>query len=300
MHLALRRTPAAAACMALVASVLSPTASAQLGNPIRQLGREIRAVENNAVNQQVVPGQSTTVIQNGQPVQGTVIQAGPVTATTTAPAATIGSHQIDRFEAIRQLQADVKSDPNNLASWAILGELAHEVAVDLPQGQDDTYYTLSRTAYEHAAQLDPNNNGLKAAVQFARDQEANAATFDAQRRQGVATYLDARRREMAMFGVNPTVQVYETPTPAATIQPAQAQPVGQVTQTYGQVYPTQAYRPLYNQQAQQPYSYNQYANGYTPVTATGGAQPVAPTTLRQFGQQLPGVLINQGVRNFPR
>ncbi len=279
------------------------TVSAQIGNPIRQLGREIRNAENAAVGQQVVPGQTTTILQNGQPVQGTVVQTGPVTTTTTTQSAngtpTIGSHQIDRFDAIRQLQADVRSDANNLANWAILGELAHEVAVDLPQGQDDAYYTLSREAYERAAQLDPNNNGLKAAVQFARDQEANAATFDAQRRQGVATYLDARRREMATYGVNPTVQVYEPAAPTTTVAAAPAQPVAVANPNYGPNYPTQSYRPLYNQQAQQPYSYNQYANGYTPNN-TAGTQTAAPTTLRQYGQQLPGVLINQGLRNFPR
>jgi cytochrome c-type biogenesis protein CcmH/NrfG len=100
----------------------------------------------------------------------------PSGAAAQAPASpaprptTIGSHQIDRFEAIRQLQADLRSDPNSLANWVILGELSHEVALDVPDGQDDVYYRMSREAYEKALQLDPNNNGLKAAVQFARDQ----------------------------------------------------------------------------------------------------------------------------------
>ncbi len=156
---------------------------------------------------------------------------GPVGATTTStervvPApSTIGSHQIDRFEAIRQLQGDTRSDPNNVANWVILGELAHEVALDLPQEQDDPYYQLSRVAYERALALDPNNNGLKAAVQFAKEQEANAANFDAQRRRGVAAYLAARRAEMATNGVNPTLLVYEAPAPAP-VPAANSAPIG--------------------------------------------------------------------------
>src|SRR5271157_5472163 len=37
----------------------------------------------------------------------------------------IGTHQIDRFEAIRTLQESLKSDPNDAAAWIVLGELAH-------------------------------------------------------------------------------------------------------------------------------------------------------------------------------
>ena len=249
----------------------------------------------------VVPGAAL-------PVQGAVVQQGvPVATTTTvAPAApTIGSHQIDRFEAIRQLQADLASDANNAANWTILGELAHEVALDLPQGQDDAYYTLSRQAYEKAAQLDPNNPGLKSAVQFAREQETNAAAFDAKRRQGVATYLESRRREMAANGNNPTVLVYETPAAPvnATATTVPAQP-GVVNQPYNPAagYPTPTYRPYYNPQAQQALGYNQYSNGYTPpanAAPVNGVQP-APTTLRQYGQQLPGVLLNEGARAIGR
>ena len=228
------------------------------------------------------------------PVTPTITPVGGPTITQTTPVtpaiSTIGSHQIDRFEAIRQLQADVASDANNVANWTILGELAHEVALDLPQGQDDAYYTLSRQAYERGAQLEPTNTGLQSALQFAREQEANAASFDARRRQGVATYLEARRREMAANGINPTVLVYET---AAPISPTTNPNPSVVNQPYATTYPTATYRPYYNQQAQQPLGYNQYSTGYTPPVSTG-TQTFAPTTLRQFGQQLPGVLINQG------
>ena len=206
---------------------------------------------------------------------------------------TIGSHQIDRFEAIRQLQAATRTSPNHVAGWVILGELAHEVALDLPQEQDDPYYQLSRVAYERALALEPNNNGLRAAVQFAKDQEANAVNFDAQRRRGVVAYLAARRAEMGTSGINPTVLVYEPPAAApaanpaagAIAAPAQAAP----NQVQPQPYPTPTYRPFYNAQSQQPYGYNQYQNGYAPPVN----QAAPPTTLRQLGQQVPGAIFNQ-------
>ncbi len=227
---------------------------------------------------------------------GTTATTGEVRiAAAPSTVSTIGSHQIDRFEAIRQLQADLNSDNNNVANWTILGELAHEVALDIPQGQDDAYYKLSREAYERASQLDPNNLGLQSAVKFAREQEANAAGFDARRRQGVSTYLDARRREMAANGVNPTVMVYESAPMNNGINGAQPAP----NQPYATSYPTATYRPYYNPQAQQPLSYNQYSNGYVPPT-TNPNQPAPPTTLRQFGQQLPGMLLNQGGRGLGR
>ena len=214
-----------------------------------------------------------------------------------APPSTIGSHQIDRFEAIRQLQNDLNSDNTSVANWTILGELAHEVALDIPNGQDDAYYKLSREAYERASQLDPNNVGLRSAVQFARDQEANAAAFDARRRQGVATYLEARRREMAANGVNPTVMVYESAPMAPPMNGVNGAQPNNANQPYATGYPTPTYRPYYNPQSQQPLNYNQYSNGYVPPTANPN-QVAPPTTLRQFGQQLPGMLINQGVRGF--
>src|SRR5271157_4445625 len=36
----------------------------------------------------------------------------------------IGTHQIDRFDAIHLLQESLKSDPNDVAAWIVLGELA--------------------------------------------------------------------------------------------------------------------------------------------------------------------------------
>jgi len=225
-------------------------------------------------------------------------QADPNRDTTERPdGAVIGTHQIDRFEAIRQLQADLKADPDSVADWVILGELAHEVALGVPPDQDDRYYKMSREAFEKALALDPKNPGLKAAVAFAREQEANAKEFDRARRQSARTYLDSRRRELAQAANTPTVQVYGTPTvvanPPAAAQPAQpnvapapAPPVAP------RGYPTVSYQPFYNPRTQQPFTYNQYANGYLPPPA----QANPPTTLRQYVQQFPSVLGNSLVR----
>ena len=151
-------------------------------------------------------------VQYGQPVYGRQQPAAATAAPAPAVASTIGTHQIDRFEAIRQLQDATNSDPNSVANWTILGELAHEVALDVPQGQDDTYYKMSREAYERAATLDPNNAGLQSAVQFARDPGSQLRRVRRPTQTGVATYLDARRREMATHGVNPTLVVYGSPS----------------------------------------------------------------------------------------
>ena len=43
----------------------------------------------------------------------------------------IGTHQIDRFEAIHLLQESLKSTANDAAAWIVLVELAYEVAQDL-------------------------------------------------------------------------------------------------------------------------------------------------------------------------
>src|SRR5208337_1439414 len=90
----------------------------------------------------------------------------------------IGTHQIDRFEAIHLLQEALKSNPNDVGAWIVLGELAHDVAQDLSSQDDEPYYKLSQEAYEKALALQPKNAGLKAAVDFAREQKAGAAQWD--------------------------------------------------------------------------------------------------------------------------
>ena len=86
-----------------------------------------------------------------------------------------------KIEAIRQLQETVKQNPKSLADWVILGELTHEVAIDLPADQAGQYYKLSRDAYENALELAPDNRGLQAAVQFAKDQEQGLDRFEKSR-----------------------------------------------------------------------------------------------------------------------
>ena len=136
------------------------------------------------------------------------------TAAVAAEPATprvIGTQQINRFEAIRQLQQTVKQNSKSLADWVILGELAHEVAIDLPADQAGPYYKMSRDAYENALELAPDNAGLKAAVQFAQDQEQGLDRFEESRTAAAQMYLAARRRDLAATRFTPTLRVYGSP-----------------------------------------------------------------------------------------
>ena len=133
-----------------------------------------------------------------------------VAAQTSAPHV-IGTQQINRFEAIRQLQQTVKQNSKSLADWVILGELAHEVAIDLPADQAGPYYKMSRDAYENAVELAPNNPGLKAAVQFAKDQEQGLDRFEKSRSAATRMYLAARRRDLAATQFTPTLRAFGPP-----------------------------------------------------------------------------------------
>ena len=216
---------------------------------------------------------------------------GQDNATPNLPAApsVLGSHQIDRYEAIKQLTASLKQDPKNLSDWVILGELSQEVATEVPNEQAKGYFRLARESYDNALKLAPDNAGLKAAAQFARDQEANADQFNDSRKQATTGYLDARRREMAQTDQPvPTVRVFTPPTNAPqTPQAGQA--------TYPQGYPV--YRPYTTAQGQ-PYTYNQYQNGFNTANAANTANTTAqpPMTLRQYTQQLPNILGNEVLR----
>jgi hypothetical protein len=138
----------------------------------------------------------------------------------------IGTQQIDRYDAIASLQNELKANPKSLADWIILGELAHEVAIDAPADQAPRYFTMSRDAYEKALALAPSNPGLKAAVQFARDQEANGAAFEKVRDRATQAYLDARRRDLAATNYTPTVRVFAPPGSAPVLRPRPATPAG--------------------------------------------------------------------------
>ena len=184
----------------------------------------------------------------------------------------IGTHQIDRFEAIHLLQESLKSTPNDAAAWIVLGELAHEVALDLSSQDDEPYYKLSQEAYEKALALQPKNAGLKAAVDFAREQEAGAAQWDQARRDAVSSYIEVRKSELAASGFNPTVQAYSPPTPPAAVEATNSSPASLPAVTYQ--YPV--YQPYYVQGAQ-PYTYQQYAGGYlytAPPQVAYGTVPV--------------------------
>jgi tetratricopeptide (TPR) repeat protein len=234
----------------------------------------------------------------------------------------VSSHQIDRFEAINQLQQSLKSDPDNKADWIILGELAQEVATDVPADQADRYYKMAQDAYEHALKLDPNNAGLKAAVQFAKDQQSGAAQFNRSRQQATSAYLDARRRELAAANAVPTVRVFTTagPMPAvdpitggvrpgavvgqpatAASAPVEAAPAATTTTTTAAVAPPVyqgypygygIYQPFLS--GGQPYTYSQYANSYFPDYAQN--PPANPITVRQYTQQLPRTLAAPAAR----
>jgi len=161
----------------------------------------------------------------------------------------IGTHQIDRFEAIHLLQESLKSDPNDVAAWIVLGELTHEVAQDLSSQDDEPYYKLSEEAYEKALALQPKNAGLKAAVDFAREQKAGAAQWDQARRDGVSSYIEVRKSELAASGFNPTVQTNSPstpPTPPADVAATNSAPASQPAVTQYPVYqPYYVYTPVY-------------------------------------------------------
>src|SRR5436305_12769883 len=80
----------------------------------------------------------------------------------------IGTHQIDRYEAIEQVRRDLERDPKNLTDWVLLGELAQEVALDAPSDRAAGYYRLARESFENALKLQPNSPSLQAAARVAR------------------------------------------------------------------------------------------------------------------------------------
>jgi hypothetical protein len=250
-----------------------------------------------------------------------IVSAAPPAGDASArPASVIGTHQIDRHAAIDRLQARLKENPKALADWIILGELAHEVAVDSPSTQSARYYTLSRQAYERALALAPDNPGLKAAVQFARDYEEGAARFATIRDRATSTYLEARRRDLAATNYVPAVRVYPAlPAPSAvppvsptslpvaaaagapTVAPAGALPGDPapavnppptntastdvanfgVRQIYSSPY---AYYQPYAPPKGDPYTFQEYRSAYYPPNLDTDAGPL-PVTLQRYAIQ---------------
>jgi hypothetical protein len=123
----------------------------------------------------------------------------------------LATYQIDRYEAILQVRQALVKNPRDLNDWIILGELAQEVAADVPSSEAPGYYKLARESFESALKLKPGDANLTAAAQFARDQEEAAQRLAQTRRRAASTYLSARRRELAATGTGPTVRVYTAP-----------------------------------------------------------------------------------------
>ena len=227
-----------------------------------------------------------------------------------APGRTVGSvissHQIDRYEAIRQLRTTLAQDPNSLANWIILGELAQEVSGEVPADQAGPYHAIARDSYANALQLAPDDANLQAAYQFARDQEADAQRFNQGRAQLATSYIEARRRELTREGTTPapSLRVYSMPAPMpevpertaaqaavdAGVNPSQTA----ASNAMGTPYYGPTYRPYSN--GDQPYTYQDYSQSYFPPTGTQNSQNAAPTTLRDYVQGLPNVLQNEATR----
>lgn len=152
--------------------------------------------------------------------------AVPVTIRPAAAARppVISTHQIDRYDAINKLQAAVAANPKSLDDWVILGELAQEVAMDAPADQAGRYFRMARDAFENALALAPDNPGLKAAAQFARDQAANVDAFERSRDSATDAFLAARRSDLAATNHTPSVRVVAplTPAPAPASGPISA------------------------------------------------------------------------------
>jgi hypothetical protein len=219
----------------------------------------------------------------------------------------IDTQQINRYDAIASLQNDLKANPKSLADWIILGELAHEVAIDAPADQAPRYFTMSRDAYEKALTLAPNNAGLKAAVQFAKDREANAAAFEKIRDRATQAYLDARRRDLAATNYTPTVRVIGPPASAALLRPQPTAPAGIATSVavtpppdvvkdtanmgVRQIYSSAPTYQAYTWPQGTPYSFQQYSSSYySPSLYPAGTLPMS---VQRYNQQYGNPMLNQ-------
>ncbi len=160
-----------------------------------------------------------------------------------------------------------------------MGELAQEIANDLPADQAKPYYTLARESYDNALKLDPNNPGLKAAANFARQHEQNAPKLNQSRAALTDTYLAARRQELANSNYTPSVPTFGSPAPSATPMPFGAD-VGDHPPVPARQLPTTpySYQPYVNAQGQ-PYTYDQYSRMYSMPT-----QEYQPMTTRGYYQ----------------
>ena len=140
------------------------------------------------------------------------------------------------------------------------------MAQDLSSQDDEPYYKLSLEAYEKALALQPKNAGLKAAVDFAREQKACAAQWDQARRDAASSYIEVRKSELAASGFYPTVQTHSPPTPPtppAAVAASYSAPASQPAVTYQY--------PVY-----QPYYYT--VPVYVPLSNAYATVPLGPRT----------------------
>lgn len=213
----------------------------------------------------------------------------PVARARVAPVV-IGTHQIDRYAAIADLQRTLQATPDSLSDWIILGELSSEVAADLSGAESARYYRMSREAYERALALSPDKPGLKAAVQFAKDHELGAEEFGQIRDRATRLYLEARRRDLVATGYVPVLRVDTLPplpgrslpkavpgpvavttttttTPGRAVTPEESSDPDANTANYGARLdyssPTVSYRPYFVPRGG-PYTYRQYTSAYYP------------------------------------
>lgn len=179
-------------------------------------------------------------------------QAAPKPATRV-----IGTHQIDRYAALEHVRQALVKDPNNVTDWVLLGELSHEIAAEVTANLAPGYYRLSRQSYENALTLEPNNAHLKAAAEFAREQEKAADRVAQSRQTATASYIQARRQELAQSNYAPVVRTY-------TAAPAQGGAGASAPVTYAPTYQT------YVAPQGTPYTYQQhYDMFYGPIHQTG-------------------------------
>jgi hypothetical protein len=189
----------------------------------------------------------------------------------------LGSHHIDRYDAIQQIIAALKADPTLLQDWIILGELAQEVADDAPRAQAPGYYKLARQSFESALKLRPNDANLKAAAEFARQQEAQAETSAQSRSRAASAYLSARRQELSQPGAGPMIRTYEPAVPGGV--------------------PTYYYRP-YVVPGMQPYTYRQHSEVYDPYSPAD-VGPIEPRSGAPMTFTERGALVKPGAAMVP-
>lgn len=191
--------------------------------------------------------------------------------------------------------------------------------MDVPAEMAEKYFVLSRDAFAKALTLDPNNAGLKAAVQFARDQASQVEAFETARDAATDTFLAARRRDLTAMRHTPSVRVVSSmpPLPARElprpVPPTRVNAAGTVAENAPVIIPASegvastdsanygtrsdysaaaAASPLVNPSpvtylpftttAGVPYTYGQYSSTYFPSGVYSNSA-LPPVTIQRYG-----------------